>query len=59
MSIDYKNEGNVSINVDSGVSYIEFSHPQSNSLPSAILKRLAKAIDDESRNSYNLIFAKV
>ena len=50
MSIDYKNEGNVSINVDSGVSYIEFSHPQSNSLPSVILKRLTEAIDDESRN---------
>jgi len=55
MNTDYKSEGTVEVTVESGVSHIEFSHPQSNSLPSDILKRLVKAIEQESINQESQI----
>jgi methylglutaconyl-CoA hydratase len=48
--------GYVKTEHDHGIATIEFYHPQSNSLPSAILKDLAKAINDAGSNqSYNVI----
>ena len=40
----------VSITIDESVGTIEFYHPQSNSLPSAILKELADTITSASIN---------
>lgn len=50
MDVDFKNKGTVEVIVEAGVSRIEFSHPQSNSLPSALLKKLTQAIEQESSN---------
>jgi len=50
MDVDFKNKGTVEVIVEAGVSSIEFSHPQSNSLPSALLKKLTQAIEQESSN---------
>jgi methylglutaconyl-CoA hydratase len=39
-------EGYVSTDINNGVAVIEFFHPQSNSLPAAILRQLAEAITE-------------
>ena len=39
-------EGHVSHEIQHGIATIEFFHPSSNSLPSAILTDLAKTIND-------------
>jgi methylglutaconyl-CoA hydratase len=44
------NEGYVRVERRGTVSHIEFFHPQSNSLPSAVLADLAKAIRDEGHD---------
>jgi len=36
--------GDVTLTIDEGVGTIRFSHPKSNSLPSALLRRLADAV---------------
>ena len=38
------NEGRVTVNVEGGISYITFFHPQSNSLPGKLLRSLADNI---------------
>lgn len=43
-------EGSVSAIVENGISYITFSHPQSNSLPGVLLRELAATIEKESAN---------
>ena len=43
-------EGYVRVERRGTVSHIEFFHPQSNSLPSAVLADLTKAIHDEGQN---------
>lgn len=42
--------GGVNISVNEGISTIEFYHPQSNSLPGAVLNELANAITTEGAN---------
>lgn len=42
--------GTVSLNVDNGIGTIEFFHPQSNSLPGALLNKLANTITDAGNN---------
>jgi methylglutaconyl-CoA hydratase len=44
-------EGNVNIKIDNGVAEIEFFHPQSNSMPGALLRRLAATIEGAGNNS--------
>jgi methylglutaconyl-CoA hydratase len=51
--------GYVKVEHDHGIATIEFFHPQSNSLPSKILKDLAKAINDAGSNTdYKVIILK-
>lgn len=46
------NQGHVEISVDElGIATIEFGHPLSNSLPSAILQKLATTIEDAGNNN--------
>ncbi|MDG1252777.1 MAG: enoyl-CoA hydratase/isomerase family protein [Schleiferiaceae bacterium] len=47
MSIDFTLEGGVRVWRAHGIAHIEFHHPQSNSLPSRVLAKLAQAITDE------------
>lgn len=44
-------EGSVNIKIDNGVAEIEFFHPQSNSMPGALLRRLAATIEGAGNNS--------
>lgn len=44
------NEANVTHTTENGISTIEFFHPQSNSLPSAILQKLAATITEAAQN---------
>jgi len=41
---EYPKEGAVESAVDSGIATVEFSHPKGNSLPAAVLRRLAEQI---------------
>ncbi len=51
--------GYVKLDHDHGIATIEFFHPQSNSLPSKILKELAVAINDAGSNrDYKVIVLK-
>jgi methylglutaconyl-CoA hydratase len=43
-------EGQVTTNISNGIAVIEFFHPQSNSLPAAILRDLAEAITEADRD---------
>ncbi len=52
-------QGYVKTEHDHGIATIEFFHPQSNSLPSAILQQLADAINDAGSNTeYKVIVLK-
>jgi methylglutaconyl-CoA hydratase len=44
-------EGNVSVVIKDTVATVSFFHPQSNSLPGALLRELAKAITEVGQNS--------
>ena len=44
------NQGDVSTSIKNGIGYITFSHPQSNSLPGAILRKLAEEITAVGNN---------
>ncbi|MFD0835356.1 enoyl-CoA hydratase/isomerase family protein [Mariniflexile aquimaris] len=49
----------VNINIKNRVGYIEFYHPNKNSMPSAILQKLKEAIDDAGANeAVNVIVLK-
>ncbi len=43
-------EGNVTLSAENGIGTIEFSHPQSNSLPGAILQLLADTITEAGKD---------
>ena len=43
-------EGSVQLNINNNIGTIEFYHPQSNSLPSNILEKLAKTIEECGNN---------
>jgi len=45
------NEGYVHVERRGSISHIEFFHPQSNSLPSAVLADLAQAIRNEGQDA--------
>ena len=45
------NQGEVASSIKNGIGNITFSHPQSNSLPGAILKKLAEEITSAGNNS--------
>ena len=51
MSTDPRQEGSVDVEVQDAIATVRFSHPKSNSLPSALLRRLAKEIAEVSANS--------
>ncbi|MBK7854406.1 MAG: enoyl-CoA hydratase/isomerase family protein [Bacteroidetes bacterium] len=44
-------EGSVNLKIENGVADIEFFHPQSNSLPGALLRKLAATIEDAGKSS--------
>jgi len=44
------NEGRVSVSVEDGIAAVTFFHPQSNSLPGALLRKLAAVIEDAGKN---------
>lgn len=44
-------EGSVNLKIEKGVGEIEFFHPQSNSLPGVLLRKLAATIEDAGNNS--------
>ena len=49
----------VTINIKNRIGYIEFYHPNKNSMPSAILQKLKEAIDDAGANeAVNVIVLK-
>jgi methylglutaconyl-CoA hydratase len=48
---DPRKEGEVDVKVRDAIATVTFSHPRSNSLPSALLRTLAGAITDISANS--------
>ena len=43
-------EGQVTTDINNGIAVIEFFHPQSNSLPAAVLRDLAEAITEADRD---------
>jgi methylglutaconyl-CoA hydratase len=51
MSTDPRREGSVEVDVQDAIATVRFGHPRSNSLPSALLRRLAKEISDVSAHS--------
>lgn len=51
MSADPRQDGSVDVATQDSIAIITFSHPKSNSLPSALLRTLAKEITDVSGNS--------
>jgi len=50
MTIDPRTEGSVEVQVRDAIATVTFSHPRSNSLPSALLRKLAQEITDVSAN---------
>jgi len=44
------NNGNVELSISDNIGTIEFSHPKGNSLPGAILRKLATTIDEAGNN---------
>ncbi|HNU34823.1 MAG TPA: enoyl-CoA hydratase/isomerase family protein [Bacteroidia bacterium] len=44
-------EGSVNLKIENGVAEIEFFHPQSNSLPGVLLKKLAATIEEAGNNT--------
>ncbi|MEP1306719.1 MAG: enoyl-CoA hydratase/isomerase family protein [Balneola sp.] len=44
-------DGNVELSINNNIGTIEFSHPKGNSLPGAILRKLASTIDEAGENS--------
>lgn len=44
------NNGNVALSINNNIGTIEFSHPKGNSLPGAILRKLATTIDEARSN---------
>lgn len=51
MSSDPRQEGTVAVELHDAIAIVRFSHPKSNSLPSALLRTLAKEIAEVSANS--------
>jgi methylglutaconyl-CoA hydratase len=51
MSSDPRKDGSVDVTIQDSIASITFAHPKSNSLPSALLRALAKEITDVSGNS--------
>lgn len=52
-------DGNVELTISNNIGTIEFSHPKGNSLPGAILRKLASTIDEAGQNSdINVIVIK-
>ena len=51
MSSDPRQDGSVTVEVHDAIAIVRFSHPKSNSLPSALLRTLAKEIAEVSANS--------
>ena len=45
----------VKINTENGIGIIEFFHPQSNSLPGEILKKLSDTITEAGKNEEILV----
>jgi len=43
-------KGSVNLSINNGIGKIEFFHPQSNSLPTSILRDLASTIHDCGKN---------
>ena len=48
---DYPKEGSVTSSVADGIATVEFSHPKGNSLPAAVLRRLAAEITEVGQRS--------
>jgi len=48
---DAKLEGEVGAEVHGAIAVVRFAHPKSNSLPGALLRKIAAEIDDVARNS--------
>src|SRR5688572_20750003 len=44
------NEGRVAVAVEDGIATITFFHPQSNSLPGALLRKLASVLEEAGKN---------
>lgn len=51
MSPDPRHEGSVAVELHDAIAIVRFSHPKSNSLPSALLRTLAKEISEVAANS--------
>ena len=51
MSSDPRQEGSVAVELHDAIAIVRFSHPKSNSLPSALLRTLAKEIAEVAANS--------
>src|SRR5688572_8559430 len=51
MSSDPRQDGSVDVDIQDSIATVQFAHPKSNSLPSALLRQLAKEIADVSANS--------
>jgi methylglutaconyl-CoA hydratase len=51
MSSDPRQDGSVEVQIQDSIAHVRFAHPRSNSLPSALLRTLAKEIADVSANS--------
>ncbi len=45
------NNGNIDVIIQDGIAEITFSHPKSNSLPGALLRNLAKTIEETGENN--------
>lgn len=53
------NNGNVEFSINNNIGTIEFSHPKGNSLPGAILRKLASTIDEAGKSpDVNVIVIK-
>ena len=51
MNSDPRHEGSVDVDFQDAIAHVRFAHPKSNSLPSALLRTLAKEIADVAANS--------
>jgi methylglutaconyl-CoA hydratase len=48
-------EGSVTTGIHNGIAVIEFFHPQSNSLPGAVLRQLAEAITEADQDQHVMV----